>query len=80
MAEARAECYNAPDVGSRRQRVALAAGTKLGPYEIIEAPNLAMPLFDVTPDGDKFVVVTSDRPESSSITLVTNWTALLKKQ
>jgi len=42
-------------------------------------PNVAMPLFDVTPDGEKFVVVTSDRPESSSITLVTNWTALLRK-
>lgn len=43
-------------------------------------PNLNMPLFDVTQDGEKFVVVTSDRPESNSITLVTNWTALLKNQ
>jgi len=42
-------------------------------------PNIPMPLFDVTPDGQKFVVVTSNRPESSSITLVTNWTALLRK-
>jgi len=46
----------------------------------MKPPNLNMPLFDVTPDGERFVVVTSDRPESSSITLVTNWTALLKKQ
>ena len=46
----------------------------------MKPPNLSMPLFDVIPDGQKFVVVTSDRPESNSITLVTNWTALLTKQ
>jgi hypothetical protein len=40
---------------------------------------MAMPLFDVTPDGQKFVVVTSDRPESSFKTLVTNWTSDLRK-
>jgi hypothetical protein len=35
------------------------------------------PLFEMNPDGESFMVVTSDRPESSSVTLVTNWTALL---
>ncbi len=43
-------------------------------------PTIAMPLFDVTPDGDKFLVVTSDRPESSAITLLTNWKRLLEEK
>jgi eukaryotic-like serine/threonine-protein kinase len=52
----------------------------LHPLFQMNPPNLAMPLFDVSPDGERFVVVTSDRPESSSITLITNWTALLKNK
>ncbi len=43
-------------------------------------PTTAMPLFDVTPDGDKFLVVTSDRPESSAITLLTNWKRLIEEK
>ncbi|HEY6290481.1 MAG TPA: hypothetical protein VI455_02840 [Terriglobia bacterium] len=62
--------------------IALSANSlqvkSIRPLFEMNPPNIAMPLFDVTPDGQKFVVVTSDRPESSLITLVTNWTAALK--
>jgi len=37
------------------------------------------PLFDVTADGERFIAVTSARPESSSISLLLNWPALLHK-
>jgi len=47
------------------------------PLFAIRPPNMAMPLFDVTADGQKFIVATSDAPEASSITLVANWTELL---
>jgi hypothetical protein len=37
--------------------------------------------YDVAPDGNKFVVLTQPAQSSAQpITLVTNWTALLKKQ
>jgi serine/threonine protein kinase/Tol biopolymer transport system component len=39
----------------------------------------AAPLFDVTADGERFIAVTSARPESSSISLLLNWPALLHK-
>ena len=39
----------------------------------------AVPLFDVTADGERFIAVTSARPESSSISLLLNWPALLHK-
>jgi len=37
------------------------------------------PLFDVTADGERFIAVTSARPESSSVSLLLNWPALLHK-
>jgi Tol biopolymer transport system component len=37
------------------------------------------PLFDVTADGQRFVAVTPARAESSSISLLLNWPALLHK-
>jgi serine/threonine protein kinase/Tol biopolymer transport system component len=43
-------------------------------------PSEAMPLFDVSADGERFVVLTSDRPDSNSITLIANWTALLRQK
>jgi eukaryotic-like serine/threonine-protein kinase len=39
----------------------------------------AAPLFDVTANGERFIAVTSARPESSSISLLLNWPALLHK-
>ena len=38
------------------------------------------PIFDVTPDGRRFIVTTFDDQASASITLVINWPALLRKQ
>jgi hypothetical protein len=37
------------------------------------------PLFDVTADGQRFLAVTPARAESSSISLLLNWSALLHK-
>jgi hypothetical protein len=37
-------------------------------------------MYDVTPDGKKFLVVTRAEQESQRLTLVVNWPALLKKQ
>jgi eukaryotic-like serine/threonine-protein kinase len=37
------------------------------------------PLFDVTADGQRFLAVTPARPESSSVSLLLNWPALLHK-
>lgn len=73
-------------MGNRLMEADLALGStslqvkSIHPLFEMNLPNRTAPLFDVTPDGEKFVVVTSDRPESSSITLVTNWTALLRKK
>ncbi len=52
----------------------------LHPLFQMNPPTEAMPLFDVTSDGERFVVLTSDRPEANSITLITNWTALLREK
>lgn len=37
--------------------------------------------YDVTPDGQRFVVVrfSSERPNATPLTLVHNWTGLLKR-
>ncbi len=47
----------------------------------LDFPNLisSAPLYDVSPDGQRFAVLTADRTKSSSITLLTNWPAELKK-
>jgi eukaryotic-like serine/threonine-protein kinase len=45
----------------------------------LDLPNFAGPNFDVTRDGQKFVVLTAERAKTSSITLLTNWTATLKR-
>jgi len=37
------------------------------------------PLFDVTADGQRFIAVTPARAESSSISLLLNWRAMLQK-
>jgi eukaryotic-like serine/threonine-protein kinase len=45
----------------------------------LDFPNFSDPLYDVSADGQRFVVITADRTKSASITLVTNWPAELKK-
>jgi hypothetical protein len=42
-------------------------------------PDRTSPLYDVSPDGQRFAVLTADRTKTSSITLLTNWPAELKK-
>jgi hypothetical protein len=41
--------------------------------------DVSAPLFDVTADGQRFVAVTPARAESSAISLLLNWPALLNK-
>jgi serine/threonine protein kinase/Tol biopolymer transport system component len=44
-----------------------------------DIPNISVP-FDVTPDGQRFVMLTSNQPlDAVPLTLVTNWDAELKK-
>jgi serine/threonine protein kinase len=45
----------------------------------LDFPNFSDPLYDVSADGQRFVVITADRTKSASITLVTNWPSALKK-
>ena len=47
----------------------------------LDFPNAASsdPMYDVSPDGQHFAVLTADRTKSTSITLLTNWPAELKK-
>ena len=47
----------------------------------IDFPNVTAfdPMYDVSPDGQHFAVLTADRTKSTSITLLTNWTAELKR-
>jgi eukaryotic-like serine/threonine-protein kinase len=51
----------------------------LHPLFQLDLPNFAGPNFDVSRDGQRFVVLTADRAKSSSITLLTNWRAALKE-
>jgi hypothetical protein len=45
----------------------------------INLADTPAPLFDVTADGQRFLAVTPARAESSSISLLLNWPALLNK-
>jgi len=45
----------------------------------LDFPNFADPLYDVSADGQRFVVLTADHTKSTSITLLTNWPAEQKK-
>jgi eukaryotic-like serine/threonine-protein kinase len=48
----------------------------------LDLPNLpdrTEPLYDVSPDGQRFAVLTGDRSKTTTITLLTNWPAELKK-
>ncbi len=55
---------------------------RLGPAHPLfqmDLPNFTGPHMDASRDGQRFVVLTVDRSKSSSITLLTNWSAALKK-
>lgn len=48
--------------------------TAIHPLFTLQIPNISDPLFDVTPDGQKFIVVTSVDPQAAqSIMLLQNW-------
>jgi len=51
----------------------------LRPLFQVNLADTPAPLFDVTADGQRFLAVTPARAESSSISLLLNWPALLKK-
>jgi len=44
----------------------------------LDLPNFAAQNYDVSADGQRFVVLTTDHTKSTSITLLTNWLAALK--
>jgi eukaryotic-like serine/threonine-protein kinase len=53
----------------------------LQPLFDVDVPGYTAPFFDVTPDGSRFVVITSADPTASrSITVLLNWQAALKKE
>jgi Tol biopolymer transport system component len=68
-------------------RVMLAKQTKHANFHVesirpmlqVDFPNFASPLWDVSADGERFAVLTADHAKSTSIALVTNWPAELKK-
>jgi hypothetical protein len=47
----------------------------------LDFPNLTYsePLYDVSPDGQRFAVLSVEHTKSTSITLLTNWPAELRK-
>lgn len=61
------------------QGTSLALG-KVTPLFQVNSIVAARRPYDVTADGKKFVVISSGAPQAvPPLTLVTNWTALLKK-
>jgi len=53
--------------------------TSIEPLFQLDLPNFTGISYDVSPDTKQFVVQTTDHTKSTSITLVTNWPAALKK-
>jgi serine/threonine protein kinase len=45
----------------------------------LDLPNFAAPSYDVSADGQRFVVLTADHTKSTSITVLTDWLGALKK-
>jgi len=42
-------------------------------------PTAGMNGYDVTPDGQRFLIAVPDRAKTSQVTVILNWTALLKR-
>ena len=78
--------YRAPDdklvsVGISEVAGTLVIGKAQTFFQIRPAPGGLGPMYDVSADGKKFVVVSQGgQQESRPLTLVVNWPALLKKQ
>ena len=53
--------------------------TSIEPLFQLDLPNFTGISYDVSPDGRHFVVQTTDHTKSTSITLLTNWPAELRK-
>ena len=53
--------------------------TSIEPLFQLDLPNFTGISYDVSPDGKRFVVQTTDHTKSTSITLLTNWPAELRK-
>jgi serine/threonine protein kinase len=53
--------------------------TSIEPLFQLDLPNFTGISYDVSPDAKQFVVQTTDHTKSTSITLLTNWPAPLKK-
>jgi serine/threonine protein kinase len=53
--------------------------TSVEPLFQLDLPNFVGISYDVSPDAKRFVVQTTDRTKSTSITLLTNWPAELQK-
>jgi hypothetical protein len=62
--------------GSSFEVGAVHALFEIRPYFGLYTANL----FDVTPDGQRFIVAYDAQQSNAALTLVTNWPALLKKQ
>jgi Tol biopolymer transport system component len=71
--------------GNRLTKAELALSTQslqvksLRPLFQMNLADVPAPLFDVSADGQRFLAVTPARPESSSISLLLNWPAMLHK-
>ena len=67
----------------------MAASVKLGsdsvepsvPRELFPLPatDIGWPPFETTPDGQRFLVRATPGPVTQPLTVIVNWTALLKK-
>jgi Tol biopolymer transport system component len=52
------------------------------PHELFQLPvfnGSAVSPYEATPDGQRFLVLTSPEPESQALTLIVNWPTLLRK-
>jgi hypothetical protein len=71
--------------GNQLTKAELNLGTQslqvksLRPLFQMNLADTAAPLFDVSADGQRFLAVTPARAESSSISLLLNWSAMLHK-
>ena len=70
-------------IGLNGTLMAAEVSTKTGSVEVgtIRQLNIPAGLFDVSADGQRFLVAAPREQQSSApLTLVTNWTELLKKK
>ncbi len=67
-------------ISLKSDSVEVGVGQPLFPLANTIAGNVGLLTpYDVTPDGKRFIVITASQSKSLPITVVTNWTAELKK-